>query len=115
MASFDVFVHPGELETFGQALQEAMASGVPVIAPAKGGPIDIVAPSRTGWLYPPGRLDLMRARAIDLLGDDAKRRAFGVAARAATRASSWDAVCGDLVHHYEAAIATHRPVTATAV
>lgn len=115
MASFDVFVHPGELETFGQALQEALASGVPVIAPAKGGPIDIVAPSRTGWLYPPGRLDLLRARALDLLGDDAKRRAFGAAARARTLATSWEAVCDDLVRHYEAAIAAHQRVATAAV
>lgn len=107
LASFDVFVHPGEMETFGQALQEALASGVPVIAPAKGGPLDIVRPSQTGWLYPPGNLSALRSHAADLLGDEAKRRAFGVAARESTRHATWESVCDVLIGHYERAIGLH--------
>ncbi|GAB2460526.1 glycosyltransferase family 4 protein [Xylanimonas ulmi] len=116
MASLDVLVHPGELETFGQTLQEAHASGVPVVAPAAGGPLDIVDHSRTGWLYPPGDLDAMRERVVDLIGDDRKRRAFGVAARrrafgvAARRRATgrtWAAVCDELLDHYRDARLAH--------
>ncbi len=101
VASFDVFVHPGESETFGQTLQEALASGVPVVATGAGGPLDLVRSSVDGWLYRPGDLVDLRARVSDLLGDDAKRRAFGVAAREGVRDRTWEALCRQLVDHYE--------------
>jgi phosphatidylinositol alpha 1,6-mannosyltransferase len=105
IASFDVFVHPGEHETFGQTLQEAHASGVPVVATGRGGPLDLVRNSRDGWLYPPGDLVELRARVQDLVGDPAKRRAFGEAARAAVAGRSWTALGDELIGHYRQAIA----------
>jgi phosphatidylinositol alpha 1,6-mannosyltransferase len=105
MASFDVFVHPGESETFGQTIQEAMASGVPVVATGKGGPLDLVDSSRNGWLYRPGDLADLRARVADLTGDDAKRRAFALAARRSVEPRNWPRLCARLVEHYDAALA----------
>lgn len=111
LASFDLFVHTGELETFGQAIQEALASGLPVIAPRRGGPIDLVNPSRTGWLYEPGDLMGLRQYVIDLIGDDAKRAAFSQAARMSVEHRTWDFICAQLVEHYREAIAAGSRVT----
>lgn len=102
VASFDLFVHPGEFETFCQTIQEAMASGVPVVATGRGGPLDLVENSRTGWLYKPGDLAEMRSRVADLTGDDAKRRAFAAAAHASVQGRTWEALGRELVGHYEA-------------
>ncbi|MGO3320019.1 MAG: glycosyltransferase, partial [Microbacterium gubbeenense] len=100
VASFDVFVHPGEAETFCQTVQEALASGVPVVATGSGGPVDLVRSSIDGWLYAPGDLDDMRARVLDLLGDDAKRGSFGTAARESVTPRTWRALTEQLVAHY---------------
>ncbi|HMR48369.1 MAG TPA: glycosyltransferase family 1 protein [Arachnia sp.] len=104
LASLDLFVHPGDLETFCQAIQEAKASGLPVIAPRRGGPIDLVDHSRTGWLYEPRDLAGLRRFTVDLIGDDAKRAAFASAARRSVEGRTWDTVAGELVQHYRRAI-----------
>ncbi|KAF2418301.1 GDSL-type esterase/lipase family protein [Microbacterium sp. B35-30] len=101
LAGFDVFVHPGESETFGQTIQEALASGVPVVATGTGGPVDLVRSSVDGWLYRPGDLRDLRARVADLVGDTGKRRAFAASAHESVRDRTWDALCGQLVDHYE--------------
>ena len=103
LASLDVFVHPGESETFCQTVQEAHASGVPVVATGRGGPVDLVRSSIDGWLYEPGDLLDLRARVADLTGDEAKRRSFGVAAREGVRHRTWEALCRDLVARYDEA------------
>lgn len=108
MASLDVFVHPGESETFCQTIQESLASGVPVVATGRGGPLDLVHSSVDGWLYRPGDLAELRDRVRDLVGDDAKRRAFGVQARLGVRGRGWDVLGDELIGHYEAAIAERR-------
>ncbi|MCR8898934.1 glycosyltransferase family 1 protein [Gordonia sp. GONU] len=99
-ASFDVFVHAGEHETFCQTIQEAMASGLPVIAPAAGGPCDLVTPFRTGYLLEVARFEAALPAIVDSLHDDAVRAAFGRAAVQAVRSRTWPAVCAELVEHY---------------
>ena len=41
----------------------------------------------------------------DLLGDDAKRAAFGAAAHAAVQGRTWDVLVGQLIEHYDRAVA----------
>ncbi|WP_102144204.1 glycosyltransferase family 4 protein [Mycobacterium hubeiense] len=99
-ASMDVFVHPGEHETFCQAVQEAMASGLPVIAPDAGGPRDLVAPCRTGLLLPVAEFEDRLTESVDHL--IAERARYSVAARRSVLDRTWPAICDELLGHYEA-------------
>ncbi|MDT5099387.1 MAG: phosphatidylinositol alpha 1,6-mannosyltransferase [Mycobacterium sp.] len=103
-ASMDVFVHPGEHETFCQTVQEAMASGLPVIAPDAGGPRDLVAPMHTGLLLPVPEFEDRLATSVDHLL--AERQRYSLAARRSVLGRTWPAICDELIGHYQAVLGT---------
>jgi phosphatidylinositol alpha 1,6-mannosyltransferase len=105
-ASLDVFVHTGADETFFQAVQEAMASGVSVVAPAAGGPLDLVEQGRTGLLYAPESVDELRGAVWWLASNVSLRTAYGARARATVVNRTWATVCDELLGHYTDLIAT---------
>ncbi len=105
-ASMDVFVHPGEHETFCQAVQEALASGLPVVAPDAGGPRDLVAPFRTGVLLPVKDFESGLSRSVDHLL--AQRPRYATAARRSVVNRSWPRICDQLLDHYDAVRAPSR-------
>ncbi|GAA1889272.1 glycosyltransferase family 4 protein [Streptantibioticus ferralitis] len=113
-ASLDVFAHTGPMETFCQTVQEAMASGIPVVAPAAGGPLDLVSPGRTGLLVPPDDPDALRDAVRRLATTPRLRAAYGLAGRAAVEGRSWAAVGDLLIGHYEEVLAERRSRKTTA-
>lgn len=105
-AAFDVFVHTGTKETFGQTLQEAAAAGLPVVAPAVGGPLDLVAHGESGYLFDPDvRGDLARWVA-ELVDSPSLRERMAAMGPAMVAERSWSSLTEQLVGHYESAIAT---------
>lgn len=110
MASLDVFVHTGADETFCQAVQEALACGVPVVAPAAGGPLDLVRPGVNGLLYAPDDESGLRAAVTTLAADAPLRRRMSAGALESVQGRGWDAVCDELFGIYrEVVYGTYFP------
>lgn len=108
-AAMDVFVHAGCEETFGQTIQEAHATGIPVVCARAGGPIDLVNDGDDGFLFSPGPSGDAELRAFVrvLAGDDRMRAAMGEAGRRKVVHRTWEAVCDDLLGHYRSVIDEH--------
>jgi glycosyltransferase involved in cell wall biosynthesis len=108
LQSFDVFVISSKNEGFSNAIVEAMASGVPVIAPASGGNPEAIEDGRTGLLVrPQDSVDLADAM-IRLCSDAALRARFSAAGRERVRAEfTIERMISDVAALFEA---SRRPV-----
>lgn len=102
-AAMDVFVHFGTEETFGQTIQEAQSSGIPVVAPHAGGPIHLIDSGVDGILFDVAVADSPRIALERLIHDEALRARMGEAGRRRVLGKSWEAINDELVRHYDVA------------
>jgi L-malate glycosyltransferase len=85
LAIADVMLLPSQLESFGLAALEAMACQVVPIATNVGGIPEVIEHGKSGFLADVGDVETMARYAIDILGDDARLKALGKAARASAQ------------------------------
>ncbi len=81
MRQSDLFLHAAHSEAFGMVLIEAMATGLPVVAPNQQGPKEIVIDGETGLLARHGDVDSYTQAAGQLLEYDNLRRSVSLKAR----------------------------------
>jgi phosphatidylinositol alpha 1,6-mannosyltransferase len=98
-ASLDVFVHTGSHETFCQAAQEALASGLPVVAPRAGGLLDLVD-DRNGTFFTPGDAADLHLKVRQLAEDRDRVAALAGAARPSVAGRTWSVIGDELLTHY---------------
>ncbi len=85
LGTADAFVFPSESEALGLALIEAMACGLPCLASATGGILDIVRDGFNGRLLPAGDEAAWFGALTGLLRDPAQARTWAEAGRASVR------------------------------
>lgn len=81
LSAFDVFVLPSVIEGMSNALLEAMAARLPVVATEVGGNSEVVVDGETGFLVPPGDAGQLAAAIVKLLQAPEMAREMGAAGR----------------------------------
>jgi glycosyltransferase involved in cell wall biosynthesis len=82
LAEADLFVLPSRSESFPNAVLEAMAAQLPIVASGVGGILELIDDGRTGWLVPPGEDEALAGRIIHLMADPMEAARLAAAARA---------------------------------
>ncbi|SNT06946.1 alpha-1,6-mannosyltransferase [Noviherbaspirillum humi] len=106
MASCDALVHPGDCETFGLVVLEAMACGLPVIGTSAGGVAELVNDD-TGIRVAPNSVDALCegitglfSRDLSLLGQQARQRAVDQ--------FDWNRIVPQLLNRYAGLLASQQ-------
>jgi L-malate glycosyltransferase len=81
LAAADIFVLPSRSEAFPNAVLEAMAAGLPIVASGVGGIRELIEDNRTGLLVPPGESDVLANRIRRVMTEPGLAVRLGGAAR----------------------------------
>ncbi|MCW2711423.1 MAG: hypothetical protein JWR64_2424 [Marmoricola sp.] len=113
IASFDLLLQPRKREVYAPVVNEALASGVPVVAYESGSAADAVRHEHNGLLVDTDRGGKSFGRAVARLAASPDLRfTLAAAARASVADRTWDDAVTELLEvHYPAA--TRRPSVAT--
>jgi glycosyltransferase involved in cell wall biosynthesis len=115
LAAADIFVLPSRSEAFPNGAIEAMAAGLPVVASAVGGLLDLVETGRTGILVPPSDPEPLAVAIRTLYEDPQRAREMGREARREVRAQySFERMVASFGDHYETELRARHVVRAEA-
>ena len=113
LADADIFVHPSRFESFPNAVLEAMAAGLPIVASDVGGIPEVIEDGRTGFLVPPGEDETLASRVMHLMANPEEGARVGAAAREAVLASfSFDRMVARFDDIYLSELTRHGAVPA---
>ena len=107
-ASCDLFTFPSTTETYGNVVLEAMAAGLPVVAPLSGGITENLRPGINGLDFPPNQPRGMAAAICTLLQNDSLRRQMADEARRHAETRSWSNALSPVLGGYREVVPASR-------
>jgi len=100
-----IFVQPSHYEGLPTTLLEAMSCGLPVVATAVSGNLDVIESGKNGILVPIKSPDKIADAISNLLDDDKIRIYLGIAARKTIEAKfTWDIISDKILRCYESVL-----------
>jgi len=99
-ASSDLFLFPSTTETFGNVIQEALASGIPAVVSDLGGCQEIVASSGAGMVCPAGDVSSFSLACQLLIEDRALRAQLNTQGQAWVKNRNWDLMNAAVIETY---------------
>jgi glycosyltransferase involved in cell wall biosynthesis len=111
-ASADCFAFPSRTDTFGNAVLEAMAAGLPVCAVRNGGSQDMVIDGETGVLFDSDSIDDFQRALTYLITHPAERMHMAQLTRQRALQWSWRQATNDLRADYQRILAEATGVSA---
>ena len=109
LASSDVFAFPSTTDTFGNAVLEALACGVPAVVTDQGGPCEIVEDGRSGRVVAGGDALAFAGALESLLSDSAALSRLGEGALARAALFRPEASRDDHLAFYRSVLGTGSP------
>lgn len=103
-ASADIFAFPSANETLGNVVLEAMASGLPVVAPRSGGVLDNVVDTQTGLLFESESQDDFITAINELILHEWYARRLAYAGRKYAEQKNWSIILDRLLDDYATVI-----------
>jgi glycosyltransferase involved in cell wall biosynthesis len=106
-ASSDVFLFPSTTETFGNVIQEALASGLPALVSDQGGCQEIIAASGAGLVCQAGNAEAFFDACRNLVNNPDRREILRNRGLAWVRSRDWDHVNAAVISAYKNLVAAN--------
>lgn len=108
-STMNAFAFASRTETFGNVILEAAGSGLPVVAIAEGGPMDVIQNGRTGQLIAPeSSPEAMTTVLLDWSLDHNRKEYLAKEARKYAEGQTWDRIMDGLLEDYQKVLSTKK-------
>ena len=98
--SCDIFAFPSTTDTYGTAVLEAQASGLPTVVSDQGGPQEVIVDGETGLISKGREVESFSNALISLVSDEELRHSMGKKARAHVEHKTWQNAFNDFIQDH---------------